>query len=307
MCLVGLFLSCSNESNDDFEPVYDDNLEFAEDHTCKVYIEGIKDDQVLKTYIVNNDTKYALQWIDGDRFVVSHGRSPHGTVNCKTSYRRVDGNFVKDDNNGFYKSSATHPLYAYYPASGFISNLENGKFKINLPEQIYESATKIATDMNPMFSKDISGTYTYSFKNVCALFKLNVRAKDNGLLVKSISIASHDINMSGDAIISMDENDNPLLEMPKTNGSLGTPVVMKCSGDGVPLVNGKDVPFIFVVPPYEYSSKSWIITIETNLGTTTYNVDKQFILERASSHKFTRGLNLTLSAGGTGVEGEFAD
>lgn len=321
MLPIVAFYNCSNEETRENTSIHYGN----ELDVCEATIEGLPTEE-LKSYVVRNGVDYSMSWKLGDQFVAHHeslsgtctSTSSGKTAVCDATYERqlYKGTEQPRKISGFLlEPTPEHIVYAYYPAKYCKQYLGNGRFKVTMPgmvdpelnlEQIYVSPDSICSDLYPMAC--VTDSKTFSFKNVAGVFHVKLVAKEPGLIVKSVSISSSEINMSGDAVVSIDKNTKiPTLVMdPVVGDPLPVKMVFKkeveISTDG-----NKPTDALFVIPPYKFSKNSMTISVETQKGICTYNISSGFDIPRNSSWAFKKNLLLTLSAGGTGIEGDFAD
>lgn len=300
-----LFLfGCSNENNDDvtLSELNEEPL------ICYATLENTTHNE-LKTAVVKNGASYKLSWLDDDKFKVHHdvvgdcyNASGVGKT-CEAILVKKGDGFVKYS-GVFREPTINHKYYAYYPVKGFKEYLGEGKMKIEIPEQVYKSSTELDNDTYPMAC--VTSSTKFSFKNVCGILRVSLRAKEAGLKVKSVSVTSSEINLSGDGVVTIDKFGIPTLVMDPIGADGPKPIKMVCK-EAVPLSNGVAKDFLFVLPPHIYSLNTVAVKVETTDNTCSYTIPLEIPIERSKSVGFTKGLNLTLSAGGTGIEGEIAD
>lgn len=289
-----LLSGCQNDEDKDFV----DSDEFNE---CTVVCEGIQANE-LKTTVTNKPgtMDYSQVWNIGDCFAVRDNETDK-----KANFQKLEGeeNFRKVEGS-MGKPTESHVVYGYYPSTGMIDRIEAGKFAVTLPqEQHYVSGSTLATDLYPMFCKTTSTTFT--FKNVAAIICINLKAKDDNTVVKSVSLSSSAANMSGDAVISLDANDNPVLEMGAVAGE-PLPATIVCT-EGVKLKKDAATPFHIIIPPYAYPAGSIKIKVATTTNICTYNVTTDFDVKRSSGNRFTKNLTITLGNAGEGQIDDIAD
>lgn len=250
MGLAGVILatSCSNEANNDNEPVVQQPVQLV--------FQGMQSDGSADTRSYLNGGQ--VYWHENDRInVFSRGVSYPFVTKEEGQYAYFVGVVLDEDINYYglfpYDESATYNSATYTYTTTF-------------PAEQTAVANSFAKDANVTVATTTNNEMTFHFKNVCGLVKFNITSAEATLpFTKAVLEGLSSEYIAGAMSI---EYNHPSVPDGRITGS-GTTITLNAPAETTTFA--KDTDYYFVVPPKTFSS-GYKITFYVDTTPTVWNV-----------------------------------